>query len=157
MKNPIKYLVNGISNLGTKSGMPKYTAFLGLLQGGILFIPESILAKLGVDALQIQGWCPEFVQYYIINSSFKNAMSVFWLLSPFTLTICTALFVLHANGDGYPAYLCRRSIRLKMQGKPSISRLFSGCWWRSHCMCGVQLSIWLNRRFLVLLYQLKID
>lgn len=117
MKNPIKYLVNGISNLGTKSGMPKYTAFLGLLQGGILFIPESILAKLGVDALQIQGWCPEFVQYYIINSSFKNAMSVFWLLSPFTLTICTALFVLHANGDGYPAYLCRRSIRLKNAGK----------------------------------------
>ena len=44
MKNPVGFLISWFFNLGTKSGMPKYTAFLGSLQAAVLFIPESTWA-----------------------------------------------------------------------------------------------------------------
>lgn len=119
MKNPIGCLASWFFNLGTKSGMPKYTALLGLLQAVVLFIPESTWAWIGINSQKIQAASPAFIQYYIINSSFKNAMSVFWMLSPFTFTICTALWIVHLNTYGYQAFLCRRMGRLRKAGKTS--------------------------------------
>lgn len=116
----------GLINLGAKSGMPRYVAFLGLLQTGVLFVPEEVWSFLGVDALQHLQSLPGFVQYYINSASFKNAMYVFWLMSPFTLSISTVLSVVHINFQGYPAYLKRRAARLKQQGKASDYSLVIG-------------------------------
>jgi len=127
MKNPLRSFADFFFNLGTRSGMPKYAAVLGLVQAAILFIPESIWATIGVNAYRIQAVSPAFVQYYISNSSFKNAMSAFWMFSPFTLIICTVLHTLHINkGTGYQAYLARRAARLKKLGKRNDYSLFVG-------------------------------
>lgn len=126
MRSLIIYLANCIFNLGTKSGMPKYTAFLGLFQAGVLFIPESILAMLGVNGQEIMGWYPSFIQHYIIGSSFKNAMSAFWLISPFICIICTVLYTLHINTFGYKSYLDRRAARLEKARKTKDYSLITG-------------------------------
>ncbi len=112
-------VLEGLFNLGTKSGMPRYVALLGLLQSGVLFVPEAVWAALGIDALRHLQNLPVFVQYYINSASFKNAMFVFWLTSPFTLLMSTTLCLAHLNFQGYPAYLQRRAARLKKQGKTS--------------------------------------
>lgn len=113
-------------SLGTKSGMPRYVTFMFLLQIVVLFVPEEVWTLFGVDALQYMQKLPAFVQYYINSASFKNAMCVFWLLSPFTLLISTVLFFVHVNFQGYPAYLNRRAARLKQQGKTSDYSLVIG-------------------------------
>lgn len=123
--------------------MPKYTAFLGLLQAAVLFIPESTWAWIGVNSQKIQAASPAFIQYYIINSSFKNAMSVFWMLSPFTFTICTALYVLRINVDGYQAYLNRRTVRLKKTLKTNDYSLIIGM------LASVILYVWSTAIYLV--------
>lgn len=132
-----------IFNLGAKSGMPKYTALLGLFQAAVLFIPESVLARLGVDAQKILSCSPSFVQYYIINSSFKNAMSVFWLLGPFTFVICAFLYTHHINSNGYRAYLDRRIIRLKKASKTNDYSLMFGIF------AAIILYIWSTIIYLV--------
>lgn len=113
-------------NLGTQSGMPRYVAFIGLLQICVLFVPEAVWGKLGVDALHSLQNFPIFIQHYVNSTSFKNAMFVFWVMSPFTLLLSTVLFVLHINFQGYPAYLQRRTTRLKQQGKTSDYSLITG-------------------------------
>ncbi len=119
-------VVEGLFNLGTRSGMPRYVAFLGLLQTGVLFVPEAVWAALGIDALQHLQNLPIFVQYYINSASFKNAMFVFWLMSPFTLLLSTTLCLVHLNFQGYSTYLQRRATRLKKQGKTSDYLLICG-------------------------------
>ena len=104
-------------NLGTKSGLPRYVAFVGVIQTGVLFIPEAVWGALRIDVLQYLQSLPDFVQYYINNASYKNSMFVFWLMSPITLSISTVSSVIHLNFQGYPAYLQRRATRLNQQGK----------------------------------------
>lgn len=123
MKIPIFEFV---FNLGVQSGMPRYVAFLGLLQASVLFIPESAWAYFVGDTILHLEFLPAFVQYYINVATFKNTMFVFWLLSPFTLAINTVLCVVHVNFQGYPSYLKRRSARLKQQGKASDYSLIAG-------------------------------
>ena len=119
-------ILESLFNLGTKFGMPRYVAFLGLLQTGVLLVPDAVWAALRIDALQHLQILPVFVQYYINSATFKNAMFVFWLMSPFTLIINTVLSVMHLNFQGYPAYLQRRVTRLKRQGKTSDYSLIVG-------------------------------
>jgi len=119
-------MLNFLFNLGVKSGMPRYVALCGLLQAGILFLPEAAWSFLGVDALQHLEYLPAFVQYYINSTNFKNAMFVFWLLSPITLSINTALSVMHINFQGYPDYLKRRAARIQRQDKVSDYSLIAG-------------------------------
>jgi hypothetical protein len=89
-------------------------------------VPESTWAALGIDALSYIQSLPVFVQYYVTNSSFKNAMLVFWLMSPITLFINSALWVNQINFQGYSAFLQRRSSRLERQGKSSGYTLIIG-------------------------------
>ncbi len=119
MKNPVVFLVSWFFNLGTRKGLPKYVAILCVLQSTVLFVPESTWTWLGINSQDIQAASPAFVQHYIINSSFKNAMSVFWMTSPFTFIVCTALWISHLNTSGYQAFLDRRMSRLKKSGKTS--------------------------------------
>ena len=99
--------------------MPRYLAFLGLLQSTVLFIPEVTWAALGLGAQHYIQNFPVFVQYYVNSSDFMNAMFVFWLTCPITFLTSTYLCIVHINFQGYPAYLQRRAIRLKQQGKTS--------------------------------------
>jgi hypothetical protein len=110
---PFEYLFN----LGTRSGMPKYMALLGLLQVAILFVPESVWFALGVNGV---GWslrAPPFVRHYVAMADFKNAMFLFWAASPFTFLITFLLSLVHINLTGYQAYLERRAARLQKIGK----------------------------------------
>ncbi|HZW87009.1 MAG TPA: hypothetical protein VFF41_06070 [Gallionella sp.] len=104
--------------LGTKSGMPRYVSALWLLQSSVLLVPEFIWAKLGVNALEFISNAPDFIQHYVKSTDFKNAMFMFWALSPITFVVQTFLCVRHINNDqGYFAFLKRRAIRLNKLGK----------------------------------------
>lgn len=109
--------VQVLFNFGVKSGMPRYTVLLGLLQGSTLLIPESVWTTLGVNLLPYLTAFPAFVQHYVDNSDFKNSMLLFWLLSPFTLFVNTSLYFVHLNFRSYTSYLCRRQLRLANQRK----------------------------------------
>jgi hypothetical protein len=125
MTNDI-HVLDFLFDLGIKSGMPRYVVFFCLIQGGILFVPESAWHALGFDALSYIQSFPAFIQYYVNNSSFKNAMLAFWMLSPITLSINTVLWVKHINFQSYTSFLQRRSIRLKKKGKSSDYTLLVG-------------------------------
>ena len=92
----------------------------------MLFIPESIWTAIGINGSDQAQHLPSFAQYYVKNSGFQNAMFIFWLSSPFVLLINTVLFFIHLNFQGYPAYLQRRSLRLKKQGKTHDYSLIAG-------------------------------
>jgi hypothetical protein len=113
--------VKFLFNLGTQSGMPQYVAFLALVQLAIIFVPEAVWGELGISGVNFmenyQQHLPTFLQYYISSTNFKNAMLAFWILSPFTLTLCTYLYWLHANTIGYSDYLKRRNTRLAQVNK----------------------------------------
>jgi hypothetical protein len=113
----VRRWVSNLFCLGTKSGMPKYTLALLLLQVATLLLPESFWAYLHVDALNIRQRSPSFIRYYIDNSDFKNAMSIFWVIAPCTSVISTVICVRHINIVRYEDYLRRRSIRLRRTGK----------------------------------------
>lgn len=112
--------------LGTKSGLPRYVALIGLLQTVILFVPEATWSSMGIDASQHLHSLPEFVQNYIQNSSFKNAMFIFWLASPLTLAINSILFIRHFNFLAYTDYQKRRASRLKKSGRTNDYTLIFG-------------------------------
>lgn len=114
--SPIVF-VDSLINLGTKSGMPRYTAILALLQASILFIPESSYSALGFNASTIKDLCPAFTHYYINNSHFKNAMTVFWLVAPLISAVSTVISIWHFNVLDYKTYIERRIGRLEKAGK----------------------------------------
>ena len=116
MNNPIR-LIDFLLNLGTKSGMPRYTAFLALLQASILFIPESFYSALSFNASTIEDVCPAFAHYYINNSHFKNAMTAFWLVAPVISAVSAVISIWHFNVLVYGAYIERRIGRLQKSGK----------------------------------------
>lgn len=113
-------------SLGSKSGLPRYVSLICLMQASILLIPESIWLSLGIEGLQNLDRFPIFVQYYVHNTSFKNAMLVFWAISPVTFSINTFLFFQHINFQGYQAHLVRRRDRLRKLNKTSDYALVVG-------------------------------
>jgi hypothetical protein len=113
-------------NLGVKSGFPRYVSLVCLIQASILFVPESIWGRFGIDAISYIHNLPVFIQYYIAEASFKNTMFVFWMLSPVTFSINLFLWFTHINYKGYTAYLLRRATRLERQGKTSDYSLIVG-------------------------------
>ena len=106
-------------DLGTRNGVPKYVVMFCILQSAVLFIPESTWMWFGINFQIVQEVSPEFVRHYIINSTFQNAMSAFWITSPFTFFICTFLWAYHLNTQGYQKFLARRTTRLKKLSKTS--------------------------------------
>lgn len=121
--NPILW----IFNLGVKSGLPKYFALLGFIQISPLLIPESVWDLLGFNISNSLLNLPHFIQHYINVTTFKRAMFVFWIMSPFTLLTSTCLCLIHINNYGYSAYLVRREARLRKAGKSSDYSLLFGC------------------------------
>jgi len=105
--------------------MPKYMAVIAIILTIILFVPEAVWAFLGVDAIQQVHGYPKFVQYYVSSTSFKNAMLVFWVTSPFALAISSGLSIFHINHD-FNKYLNRREEKLKKSGKASDFNLVVG-------------------------------
>ena len=118
MKNMIFWL-EPLFNLGTRSGMPRYVAFLCLLLGIILLVPETAWRVLGVNLVPHISSFPAFVQIYATNTDYKNAILIFWLLSPVVLVINTVQWIVKINLRDYTQYLQRRSVRLKSQKKTS--------------------------------------
>jgi len=106
-----------VFQLGSNNGMPRFTVFLGIVQGSTLFIPESVLSWIGLSYELTTIFTPQFVQYYVMNSDFKNAMALFWVISPVMFVLCTTLYTKHVNGVLYSAYMSRRALRLKKLGK----------------------------------------
>lgn len=98
-------------NLGTKSGLPKYSTFVGFLYVMVALVPESTWIALGMNVTSAAEDAPKFIQYYINSTDFKNTMMVFIVLSPVILIINTALFIHHINFNGYTKYLKRREAR----------------------------------------------
>ena len=114
--------------LGTQSGMPRYVAFVGLIQMSIVLVPESVFEFLGIDSLRALPSLPSFVQYYINASASKNAVLVFWLFSPITLLLNSALFISHVNNErGFSVFLERRARRLMAKNKESDFPLLMAC------------------------------
>ncbi len=113
--NPILW----IFNIGVKSGLPKYFALIGFIQISPLLIPESVWDLLAFNISNSLLNLPHFAQHYVNVTTFKKAMFVFWVISPFTLLISTCLCLIHINNHGYSAYLVRRETRLKKAGKSS--------------------------------------
>lgn len=121
-------MLQRLFNLGTKSGMPRYMAIVALLQIGILLLPESVFAFLGLESFGRTWQLPTFVQYYVSSSSSKHAVLAFWLLSPFTLVTNTALCIAHINSArGFEAYRNRRIKRLAERRKSSDYSLIISC------------------------------
>lgn len=115
-------------NLGTKSGMPPYMAIVALLQVGISFIPKSVFAYFDLESFRHTWQLPIFIQHYVNSSNDNPAMLAFWLLSPLTLLINTALCLLHLNCKaGFEAYRTRRITRLAALGnRTDYSLIISG-------------------------------
>ncbi len=131
-------------DLGMKSGMPRYTAILGLLQSSILFVPEHLWTSLGIDALQYISIAPAFVQYYVNSADFKNAMLMFWVLSPITFFGCAVLFSVHINNrQGYAAYIDRKDVRLRSLKRTSDYSLAMGA------MAIILFYVWSTAIYLV--------
>lgn len=107
--------------------LPKYFSLIAALHFSTLLVPEFLWAYLGLDASKYITYSPQFLQYYVSNVTYQNAMFIFWLTSPFALTINTYLFVKKVNTVDYSDFLVRRKNILVSQGQSWNSFLFISC------------------------------
>lgn len=117
----LPYPLFWLTNLGVASGMPPYISLIILLQVSIFFIPEFAWVSMGVAGKEFVVNWPEFIQYFVLNSTFPNSMYIFWVFSPFVLVICLVLYIKHIHGQGYDAFLTRRKILLGEKRSFSLS------------------------------------
>ena len=104
-------------NLGVASGLPPYTSLIMLLQVTVLFIPEFAWISMGVEGVEVVLDFSEFVQYFVLNSAFPNAMFVFWLIAPFVFIANTVLWFTHIHFREFQNFLVRRGAKLGVSGK----------------------------------------
>lgn len=104
-------------NLGVASGLPPFTSLIILLQVSVLFIPESVWLIMNVQGKELVLNYPEFIQYFVLNSAFPNAMFAFWFIAPFVFIANTVLYFKHIHFREFPKFLVRRSAKLSMSGK----------------------------------------
>ena len=108
----LPYPLFWLTNLGVASGMPPYTSLIILLQIIVLFVPEYVWVVIGIEGREHVLHHPEFVQYFVLNSTYPNGMYIFWVLSPFALIVSLVLWLKHIHIEGYGAYLVRRKMLL---------------------------------------------
>jgi hypothetical protein len=113
----LPYFLFWLTNLGVANGLPRYTALMILIQVSILFIPEFAWISIGVEGKKYVLDYPEFIQYFVLNSTFPNAMFMFWLIAPFVFILNAVLYFMHIHFRGFQSFLARRDAKLKMSGK----------------------------------------
>lgn len=110
-----------LANLGVAGGMPPYTSIIILLHIGLFITPETFWSFMGLNGKELVLNSPEFIQYYVLNSSFPNSMYIFWFLSPYILMINSIAFFHHTHIKTYDAYLARRKLLLSEKRSFSLS------------------------------------
>lgn len=105
-----------LTNLGVASGLPRYNALLILIQISILFIPEFVWISMGVEGKRYVLDYPDFIQYFVLNSTFPNAMFMFWFIAPLVFIVNVMLCFLHIHFKGFQSFLARRDAKLQVSG-----------------------------------------
>lgn len=113
----LPYPIFWLTNLGVASGLPPYTSLIILLQVSVLFIPESAWISMGIEGREYVFHYPKFIQYFVLNSAFPNAMFVFWFIAPFVFVANTVLCFTHTHFQGFQSFLVRRDAKIGMSGK----------------------------------------
>lgn len=113
----LPYPLFWITNLGVASGLPRYTSLVILLGIFVLFIPEVTWNSMGIEGKELVLNYPDFIQYFVINSVFPNAMFIFWSIAPFALALNTTLCLIHIHLPEFQNFLSRRNAKLEMSGK----------------------------------------
>lgn len=113
----LPYPIFWLINLGVASGLPPFTSLIILLQVSVLFIPEAAWLIMNVQGKELVLNYPEFIQYFVLNSAFPNAMFAFWFIAPFVFIANTVLCFTHIQFREFPKFLVRRSAKLSTSGK----------------------------------------
>lgn len=93
---------------GSGREAPRIGVILTAINIGVLFVPESMWAMVGIDVSSQWNELSEFMQYYLINMEHKNAAYVFWLMLPFTSLINSVTVAAVINITAYEEYLRKR-------------------------------------------------